>query len=702
MAYRHIGISVLLVLGLGMAGQAQNVAGVGPAGAGVLNAADRDLFKRAFEMGAKGDWAAALALGAQGQDATARQLLQWRYALDANSHASFAEINTALDAAKGWPARGTLLVRAEAALVPPSTFPLTPAMPVMTPAQTITWFGSREPSSSVGRIRLGEALIAAGENKARGASLIAQGWAQGSFDEATEAAILAQDSASLTQESQRARLDALLWRGEASAARRQMARLNGTVDAAQADLAAARLALAGPVGKAKAALDKVSGSDDPALLFDWSHALRVAGKDDEAHAMLLRAAPLSLARDHRARWWGEIHIQARDALRDHNTAMAMKLLEHAQLTPGGAEYPDQQFLAGFITLRFLKQPAASLPWFTRLTAAVTRPISKSRGEYWQGRALEAMDDKAPAYRHYRLAAAWPESFYGQLAIAHTEVAPTLRLPETPVEAAPASELDADALMPQMKVLADLGLSTELAMFAAADAAANPAPRHLKRFMQALTDWGYPHIAVRLAKEASYTGAAQPPFAYPQLSLPAYPGSGAAPDPAMVLALIRQETEFNPVAVSTAGAQGLMQVMPAAARTSAKAGNLPYKPASVLSDPAYNMQLGMVEIASHVATWNGSLIMAVASYNAGPGNVKKWVAANGDPRDGVTDPLDWVEQISFGETRNYVERVLENMEVYRGRLNRDAKLMIQEDLYAPAPVPRDVLAAPAPTAPVKKN
>ena len=695
MAYRHIGIAALLVLGLGLGleipGQAQITPTPGPVGAGVLSPADRDLYSRAFEMGAKGDWAAALALGAQGQDATARQLLQWRYAMDANSHASFADINTALDAARGWPARNTLLVRAEAALVPPSGFPLTPATPVMTPAQTITWFGSREPSSSVGRIRLGEALIAAGENRTRGAALISQGWAQGSFDEATEAAILAQDSASITPESQRARLDALLWRGEASAARRQMPR----VDAALADLAAARLALAGPVAKAKPALDKVSGSDDPALLFDWSHALRVAGKDAEAHAMLLRAAPLTLARDHRARWWGEIHIQARDALREHDYAMAMKLLEHAQMTPGGAEYPDQQFLAGFITLRFLKQPAASLPWFTRLTGAVTRPISKSRGEYWQARALEAMDDKAQAYRHYRLAAAWPESFYGQLAIAHTEVAPTLRLPETPVEAAPASELDADALMPQMKVLADLGLSTDLAMFAASDAAANPAPRHLKRFMQALTDWGYPHIAVRLAKEASYAGAAQPGFAYPQVSIPAWPGSGPAPAPAMVLALIRQETEFNPVAVSSAGAQGLMQVMPAAARTSAKAGNLPYKPASVLTDPAYNMQLGMLEIASHVASWNGSLIMAVASYNAGPGNVKKWVAANGDPRDGVTDPLDWVEQISFGETRNYVERVLENMEVYRGRLNRDARLMIQEDLYAPAPVPKDVLAAPVP-------
>ena len=691
MAYRHFGISLLLILGLGMPIWTQNAAAPGPAGAGMLNAADRDLYSRAFAMGAKGDWAAALALGAQGQDASARQLLQWRYALDANSHATFAEINAVLDAAGGWPARGTLLVRAEAALVPPSSFPATVPTPVMTPAQTIAWFASREPSSSIGRIRLGEALIAAGENRTRGAALIAQGWSQGSFDEATEAAILAQDSASITPESQRARLDALLWRGEASAARCQTAR----VDTSLADLANARLALAGPVAKAKAALDKVSGSDDPALLFEWSHALRVAGKDDEAHAMLLRAAPLTLARDHRARWWGEIHIQARDALREHDYAMAMKLLEHAQMTQGGAEYPDQQFLAGFITLRFLKQPAASLPWFTRLTAAVTRPMSKSRGEYWQARALEAMDDKAQAYRHYRLAAAWPESFYGQLAIAHTEVAPTLRLPETPVEAAPASELDADALMPQMKVLADLGLSTDLAMFAAADAAANPAPRHLKRFMQALTDWGYPHIAVRLAKEASYAGAAKPGFAYPQLVLPAYPGSGTAPDPAMVLALIRQETEFNPVAVSSAGAQGLMQVMPAAARTSAKAGNLPYKPASVLSEPAYNMQLGMLEIASHANTWNGSLIMAVASYNAGPNNVKKWVAANGDPRDGVTDPLDWVEQIPFGETRNYVERVLENMEVYRGRLNRDARLMIQEDLYAPAPVPKDVLAAPVP-------
>ena len=207
--------------------------------------------------------------------------------------------------------------------------------------------------------------------------------------------------------------------------------------------------------------------------------------------------------------------------------------------------------------------------------------------------------------------------------------------------------------------------------------------------------------MRLAKTASYAGITLPDFTHPVIPLPAYKAQGPAPDPAVVLGLIRQETEFDPYAVSPAGARGLMQVMSFAARASARIAHVTYRPEALLSDKDYNIELGMIEFAGHLDHWNQSLVLAAAGYNAGDTNARRWVAALGDPRNGSVDPLDFIEQIPFSETRNYVQRVLENTEVYRNRLaGKDMPLQILSDLYAPeAPVAVVVVSAPQ-AAPVK--
>jgi soluble lytic murein transglycosylase len=646
-----------------------------------LSAADHDLFVRAFQAGAHGDWTTARAIAAQGQNPLARQLVEWRYALDRNSGASFADIDTVIKASESktsagtWPLRGTLQARAETAIDPN-----------MAPTQVIAWFGAKNPNSSVGRIRLGEALVANGE-KTKGAALIQRGWAEGSFDPPVEQAILQHDAPYLTPESDRDRLDALLWRGEITEARRELPR----VDAATADIANARIALA-MYGwpRAQAVVEKLRDTTDPGLLFDWAHALRMANRDKDAHAILLRISSEPMTKDHAARWWTELSIHARDAMASGEPQEALELVHHAGFTSGD-QYVDQEFLAGFIALRFLKEPSAALVDFQKLDAGVSRPISKSRAQYWEGRTYEAMGDTQAALSHYRQAANWPETFYGQIALAHIDALALLHVSDTAVETAAAAEVDADPLMPEIKVLADLGQEASLRLFVDRDAETYSSPRHLKRLMILLNDWGYPEISVRLAKTASYAGASMPEFTHPLLALPAYPGPGVAPDPALVLGLIRQETEFDPYAISGAGAQGLMQMMPASARLAARDASLPYRPDTLLTDTTYNMQLGMTEYHGHLDRFGGSWVLAIASYNAGPNNVKKWLAANGDPQ--VTDPIDWIEQIPFGETRNYVQRVLENTEVYRARLaGKDVPLKILADLYAPGPPSMPLLAA----------
>jgi soluble lytic murein transglycosylase len=664
-------------------GDAGALSGPRPSKLHYLSAADHDLFVRAFEAAGHGDWTGARALAAQGQNPVARQLVEWRYALDKNSGASFTDIDTVIKATEAktgtWPLRGTLQARGETAIDPN-----------MPPAQVIAWFGAKTPNSSIGRIRLGEALVADGE-KTRGAALIRQGWADGSFDPQVELAIVQKDAQYLTPESDRARLDALLWRGEITAARRELSR----VDQATADIANARIALYsyGWV-RAQATVEKLRDNSmamgDPGLLFDWAHALRMADRDKDAHAILLRVSAAPMVRDHPGRWWTELSIQARDALASGDPGQAVALIRHAGFTSGD-QYADQEFLAGFIALRFLKDPQAALTDFQKLDAGVSRPISKSRAHYWEGRSLEASGDTASALSHYRQAAAWPETFYGQIALAHIEASPQMHLSDTAVEAAAASEVDADPLMPEIKVLADLGQEESLRLFIDRDVEVYSSPRHLKRLMILLNEWGYPEISVRLAKTASYAGAPMPQFTHPLVALPAYPGPGAAPEPALVLGLIRQETEFDPYAISSAGAKGLMQMMPASAKLAAHDANLPYKPDALLTDTTYNIELGMTEYHSHMDRFGGSWVLAIASYNAGPSNVKRWLAANGDPR--VTDPIDWIEQIPFGETRNYVQRVLENTGVYRARLaGKDVPLRILTDLYAPGPPSMPMLAA----------
>jgi soluble lytic murein transglycosylase len=341
-----------------------------------------------------------------------------------------------------------------------------------------------------------------------------------------------------------------------------------------------------------------------------------------------------------------------------------------------------------------------LPYFQNLEASVSRPISLARARYWEGRAYEASGDLAGAWQQYRSAAALPTTFYGQIALARIDASPVLHLADTPVDAVTGrAAFEQDSLTPALRVLADLGEESLLRAFALHAQELHPEPKRVAALAEALVEMGYREIAVRIAKQASYSGILYLPFTHPTIAIPAYRGPDIAPEPAMVLGLIRQETEFDVDAVSGAGARGIMQVMPATAQHSANLAGIPYRPNDLLSDPAYNIQLGMVEFAHSVGNWGGSPILAMAAYNAGPTNAKRWIASNGDPRGPAIDPLDWIELIPFSETRNYVQRVIENTQIYRNRLaGRDQPLRILSDLYRPnAPATR-VLNYTPPLAP----
>jgi len=635
----------------------------------VLSEADHAVFAQAFAVADRGDWGNARALAAQGKDKIARDLITWQYLLDDTSGASFSEIDAFLRAHPAWPRREVLFARAEKAM--PGD---------MDAGSVITWFGSREPSSGWGDVRLGAALIKSGKRK-EGIDRIRKGWVENGFKPEDEIAVLSRYGEHLSSEAHKERLQRLLWTDDRGGAERQMAR----VDARSQRIAETRLKLARGLGSPHAVVAKIPESerDDPGILFDEARAFRRQGEDQKAGETLLRASYGEDARAYALAFWPERHIDARDALRDGRYTLAYNLVSNSKLV-SGSEFADAEFLSGWIALRFMKNEKRAREHFEKLLAGVATPISKARARYWLGRAEEAIGNKEEAAAQYKRAAEYGTTFYGQLALARIEEQPLLHVKESASDsAALRASFDADDRTQAMRVLAEFGEDDLVRLFVARLMLEAPDGPHMRLLADLMLELNNRALAVRAAKQASYNDAYLIVHLYPVMEVPKVDGLSSPPEPALVLAVARQESEFDPQAVSSAGALGLMQMMPGSARAVANAHGMRYSPADVTTDPKYNLQLGQAHLADFIAEWGGSYVLAIASYNAGDGNVRRWIDAYGDPRSPSVDPIDWIELIPFGETRNYVQRVLENTGVYRNRLvGSDQKLGIMTDLYRP--------------------
>lgn len=661
-----------------------------------LSEAERELYVRAMDAADRGDWPAALGLADQGRNVTARDLVEWRYLQDEKSGAPFARIDAFLAAHPDWPRRATLFARAEE------------AMPDGLGADTvIAWFGVREPSTGRGKLRLGEALIAKGRQQ-DGTDWIRRAWIEHPFQPGEEIDILRRHAAILTPEVHRARLERLLWNDNISAAKRAAAR----VDAQTRKLVEARIELKTNPRRADAVIQGLPAAlrSDPGVLYDEVRGLRRRGRTQDIPAVLLRVPADAGAAVKPELWWEERHREAREAIDRKDYRLAYDLVARHGLVSGGA-FADAEFLAGWLALRFLDKPAAALDHFARLREGVSYPISRARAHYWGGRAAESLKRLDLAWQQYRLAAQNPETFYGQLAVARLDAAPRLKLPQMPLDTSTARDaFERDDLTGVIRVLADLGQDDLVRSFATHMASRDSEPKRIALLAEMLTDLGYRNVAVRVAKVASYDDVLILPYTHPVIELPRYAGRGNAPETALVLGLIRQETEFDDRAVSGAGARGIMQLMPATARETAGQHGLTYRRDGLIEDVPYNIQLGMAHLSDLVNKWGGSYVLATAAYNAGNSNVARWIARYGDPRDGKVDPVDWIELIPYGETRNYVQRVLENTAIYRNRLSgNDEPLRILADLYgpnlpdmaplpyvAPAPVPGEEVPVPRPS------
>lgn len=497
-------------------------------------------------------------------------------------------------------------------------------------------------------------------------------WITGLAVPAQEAFFLNRWGGILTPADEWERFQRLAW-SDGAAAARQVERL----DPAHRPQAEAWLAFQhdDPDAEAMLAAAEVKQRDEPGLMLDHARYLRRASRLTDALALWQRdgaaaeAVVGATAPQHLAAFWAERSILARDLLAAGDTADAYSLAnDTAQSAPEAVA--DSAFLAGFIALRKRDDPAEALLQFHRLAAVSKAAITQARAWYWQGRA-EAAEGKDPR-PDYEKAAAWPTTFYGQLA--------SLALGED--SAALARRIDA-LRDPSWTRTAALAFADQELVRAAAwlvawgDAprarafllrmetlAADPADRSLTATLALRLD--LPEMAVFIARRFGLSGAMLPVAGWPMPYEP--PADGL--DQAIALGIMRQESSFDVGAVSSSGARGLMQLMPFTASAVARQLGIATSLVALTGNPEHNMQLGTTYLRQVLSQFDGSLPLAIAAYNAGPRRVDEWLLVNGDPRTGPgdtqVDMIDWMEEIPVSETRNYVQRVLENITIYRAR------------------------------------
>ena len=595
-------------------------------------------------------------------DPLARKLTEWVILRHNENGVAFSRYAAFVAANPTWPSLVTLRRHAEAALWQQDVDPQT----------AIAFLSSAPPLSGKGYLAAARAWLARGDT-GRAAAAVRAAWRTGSFPDDVETQARATFAGLITPSDDKVRMEARLYAGDHEAALRA-ARHLGSADQA---IAKAFVAADRNAGNAAALLEAVpqQARHDPAYVFSRIHWLRYHNRIKDAAQWMLSAPRDPAQVVDPDQWWIERRLLARKLLDLRDARTAYRVAAEAA-TPRDENYrADQRFTAGWIALQFLHDPALALPHFTRIAEGEINPLTLTRSYYWQGRAAQALHRDEQARAAYQRAARFPTAYYGQLAraqlrltdVASTEFAPP---PATrrPLELGRAFEMlyaidQRDLVAAMAADVADKTTDVQgLAALAAITAHHDDA-----------------RSTLLIGKTALGRGFAFARYAFPSFGVPNYRQVGPQVERALVFSIIRQESAFDTRIVSPAHALGLMQVTPSAGRNTARKFNVPFDQRRLLSDVAYNTQLGTAELGDDINTFRGSYILALVAYNAGQRRAEEWIEQYGDPRRPKVDPIDWIERIPINETRYYVERVLENMQVYRALLKGGPNPSIEADM-----------------------
>ncbi len=540
----------------------------------------------------------------------------------------------------------------------------------------------------------GLALLASVElahgNKDKAKALVSEAWRKYDLPPSIETGFLSRFGSLLTQEDHKWRLDRLLIDDVRYQANRKerveiAKRVIPLLSAPEQKKAQARLAmfLQSPGAKSKLKAAAPSGKDsDWGLVFHKVQALRQANKLDEGAKLILTAPTDPAVVANLDEWWLERQKLAYLALTANKSKLAYDLVRDAGPISAN-QFNEQSFMAGWIALRYLKDKNAAERHFAAFAKSADGPLSRAKSHYWLGRLYEAKSDRAKATEEYRAAAASVDTFYGLLAMQKLDPGSRRISLSPPAEPTPQ----------QIERLNNLDIAK--AVFVARKAGLNASiPRIMFQRLYTLDDsegWagmvahlahstGDTQSAVRISKQAVARGQNLVMYSYPVDALPDYKPLRAPPENALLFGLARQETEFNSDTVSGAGARGILQVMKDTAKHVCRDYKIKCDHKQLLTDSSYNTMIASAYVADRLVEFDGSYVLSIASYNAGPGRAHQWIREFGDPRKANVDPIDWIERIPIEETRRYVAKVLSNIQIYRARLGDETTaLRLDQDL-----------------------
>ena len=630
--------------------------------------ADTDALENVIELVRKHKPADATQAEAVIVDPVARKLAEWVILRSDDNGASVERYRAFITGNPSWPSQTFLRRRLEAALWDDRR----------EDATVWAWFENQSPLSAKGKFALARAMLGRGD-RANAERLVRDAWRNDPMSEDTENTALDLFGALLTPGDQKARMDLFLYGSEHEAALRAAKRLG----AGQVALAKARIAAYRKASNTKALLEAVPHElhSDPGYVFARIQLLRREEKFAEA-AQLMLGAPRDPARLYNVdEWWIERRLLSRKMLDIGERRTAYLIARDAALPARDIYKTEQEFTAGWIALRFLNDPATAAQHFARIGVGSVNPTALARAGYWQGRAAEAAGRAQEARAAYTAAAAQSTSYYGQLARAK------LGLPQIELNAAPTGRgrgVEKLEIVRAVQLLYALD-ERAIAIPIFGDMGENGDPEALVGLGELASRHGDARGMLLLGKAALNRGLPFDFYAYPVTGIPPFRSIGPDVEQSIVYAIARQESAFNPNDVSPANAYGLMQVTPDAGRYVCKKYGASFDLARMKNDPAYNAALGAAELGGLIEDYRGSYIMTFAAYNAGRGSVKKWIERYGDPRDPKVDAVDWVELIPFSETRNYVQRIMDNLQVYRARFGGGTRLQIEADLHRGAMV-----------------
>ena len=631
---------------------------------------DFSLAKKAISEMKKAKWPNALKTAKKAKDKSIYNFIQWRHLLTKGNKASFYDYKTFIDKNENYPRIGRIKYLAEHKL----------STDTINSKKIIEWFSSNDPLSGFGRMILGESFILNGDTQ-KGVSLIKEGWITAELSKSELRFYRKKFKKYLNADDYIKRADYLAWNNKYWDLKRLLRYLPKDYEL----LYTARQLLMSKSYGVDNAISKVPAKfkNDAGLNYDRLKWRRKRGRVDSSVEILLKIKNTKNYLVRPDKWWIEREIISRSLIYKKKYELAYKISSNHALTDG-PEYAAAEWMSGWIALSFLDDPLLAKDHFENFYNNVGYPISISRGAYWLAKTYQKLDKEDLAKEWFKKATNFLTTYYGQSSF---------------MELYPNKEFELSKDIEVSKDYRDYFFKKDLVktVYLLDELDEDKYSKHILRHLakddikngseilaaELATNINRFDFAIQIAKIASYEKRFHNKFNYPIISTPNYINGRKIPETAFILSIIRQESEFDLSANSHAGAKGLMQLMPYTAKVVAKQANLPYSKSRLTKDAEYNINLGSHYIAGLILEYDGAYPFAIAAYNAGPKRVRYWKKINKNPQKKQINYVDWIELIKFKETRNYVQRVLENYNVYRYILEQ--KPVSMKNFFKDAPL-----------------